>query len=326
MPITLLPIILGGLGGLGGLIVKKHQDNVKTGDEITDINTKAKSICENAQNALEAAREATRKSLENFGRKKLDCCQHTLKNFIDLFQQVISLDLASPEADELSEFNIDEQSVWKLEELSIFATSAGTETSAENLVAFGIHGAGALTEMDDRHLQGDVVIIANPTLAFFGGNALTKRELAEGSGVTLLGKSVAGPSLFFLRDLFGTKSMKKLEDAYSNLEKAIKTERELNELTSACKAIKDRCDLFINLLIRVDMRMMKQYSTLESIIRKEGRDWQDYSEASKQAIIGLLALAKAYNALLTIPLLDKNGKLQKNTLLVAQAVQKQLAQ
>ncbi len=335
MPIPLIPIILGAVAlGTGGVGVAKGVKAVIANGEAEDVNKNAQSIYAEAKKALEGARDNTGKSLENLGRKKLDCCQHTLKKFVTLFRQVKNIELALSEGiDELSNFKIDEQGVLKLEELTMLATSMAAGTAmgavAGGAVAFGAYGAaGALATASTGAAIGTLsgAAATNATLAFFGGGSLAAGGLGIAGGAVVLGGLVAGPALLVLGTVMGVKASKKLDDAYSNLAEAKKAKAELDVLVAACKAIKERADLFINLLIRVDMQMMNLNSGLERIIHAEGMDYKAYSESSKKTVTAWLVTATAYKALIDTPLLDENGKLLDNTLMVAQAVQKHLVQ
>ena len=198
---------------------------------------------------------------------------------------------------------------------------------AGGAVAFAAYGAAgwlatASTGTAISALSGAAA--TNATLAFFGGGALAAGGLGMAGGACVLGGLVAGPALLVLGAVMGAKASKKLDDAYSNLAEAKKAKAELDVLVTACKAIKARCELFTNLLIRVDCLMMKQNQNFERIINTEGTDYMNYSEASKQGVMAVLATAKAYKALIDTPLLDEKGKLLDNTLDIAQAVKKHL--
>ena len=333
MPLPLIPIIIGAAAlATGGIGIGKGAKAIKDNKKANDVNENAQRIYSDAQNALGKARDETGKSLEDFGMKKLDCCQHTLKQFVTLFRQVKNIEIASSAGiDELSNFKIDEQGVLKLEKLSMLATSmaAGTAVGgvAGGAIAFGAYGAAgwlatASTGAAISGLSGAAA--TNATLAFFGGGALAAGGLGMAGGACVLGGLVAGPALCVLGVVMGAKASKKLDDAYSNLAEAKKAKAELDVLVTACKAIKARCELFTNLLIRVDYLMMKQNQNFERIINAEGTDYMTYSEASKQGVMAVLATAKAYKALIDTPLLDEKGKLLDNTMDIAQAIQKQL--
>ena len=334
MPLPLI-VILGGIlaGGTAVTGIVKGGKAIMDNSEANDVNDRAQSIYDKAKRNLEAARNVTGKALEDFGNKKMDCCQFTLKQFIELYKKIHNIEAAaSAGIDELSSFKIDKQGVAHFEELSNLATSmaAGTATGvvAGSAVAFGAYGAaGALATASTgtaiSALSGAAA--TNATLAFFGGGSLAAGGLGMAGGAAVLGGIVAGPALMVLGLVMGAKASAKLDNAYANLEQAQKAEKEIGVLVTACKAIKERADLFTKLLIKVDLMMIKFNSMFLNIIAEEGTDYNDYSDNTQEYVHAWLATAKAYKALIDTPLLDQDGKLLDNSLEVAEAVQKQLA-
>jgi hypothetical protein len=335
MPLPLIPIILG-VGALvtAGTGVAKGAKAISDNNQANDTNERARDMYNDAKNKLEIARKETGDSLTNFGKKKISCCQYTLKNFITLFRQVKNIEAASSAGiDELSKFKIDKQGVIHLEKLSVLATSMATGTVtgaiAGGAVAFGAYGAaGALaTASTGTAIAGlSGAAATNATLAFFGGGSLAAGGLGIAGGTMVLGGLVAGPALLVLGVVMGAKASAKLDDAYSNLAQAKKVSAELGVLVAACEAIKARCDLFTRLLIKVDMLMNAMNAGLEEVLTTEGADYNTYTKASKEKVMALLATAQAFKALIDTPLLDDNGKLLEDSLTVAQAVQKQITQ
>ena len=196
-------------------------------------------------------------------------------------------------------------------------------------MAFGAYGAaGALATASTGTAIGTLsgAAATNATLAFFGGGSLAAGGLGVAGGMAVLGGIVAGPALLVLGAVMGAKASKNLDDAWSNLAKAKKASAELDVLVTACEAIKQRCDLFTGLLIKVDLLMMKMNKRLQQIIQQEGVNYMHYSNMAKEGCQAALATASALVALLRTPLLDNNGKLRDETLTIAQSVPKLLPQ
>lgn len=334
MPLPLIPIILGiaaiGTGGYGiGKGIKAISDN----SEANDVNERARNIIAKAKGKLTKARSATSKALSELGEKKLEIYKRPLSDFVSLFRQLKNVELTGSEGiDELAEFRIDQNSFPNLEkEVTLLVTSFAGGTVggaiAGGAVAFGAYGAAgafaaASTGTAIASLSGAAA--TNATLAFFGSGSLAAGGLGIAGGTMVLGGLVAGPALAVLGAVMGAKASENLDNAYSNLATANKTEEEIETLVSACNGIKKRADLFRTQLCMLGMLLTPMLLDLEKVIRNEGTNYQALKSGSKKMIAALVATVQATKAMIDTPILNKDGKLTNKSHQIAEAVQKQI--
>ena len=322
MPLPLIPIILGALAvTTGGIGVAKGVKAVIDNNEADDINENAQHIIDIAQNGLQKARALTSKALSDLGNKKIDICDKHLSHFIASFEKLKNVEMeTSIGLEELSKFRIDKQSITDLKKVALLATSLASGAAggavAGAAVAFGAYGAaGALATASTgtaiATLSGAAA--TNATLAFFGGGALAAGGLGVAGGTMVLGGLVAGPALAVLGFVMGAKASSNLDNARSNLATAKKVKAELNVLTTACKGIKNRSELFTKTLIKLESILNMQLAKFEYILASEGVDYSTYSDSSKDLIAMLLGTVQAVKALLDTPILNDNGALTEES-------------
>ena len=329
MPLPLIPILIGAGAALAALTgVVKGGKAIKDNNKAKDINSGAQSIINDAQEKLKKARDITKESLESLGERKLDICQHSLSVFVNKFERIKNVELESSGGlDELAKFKIDKANFAQLKEVTILAGSmvGGTAAGAVagGAVAFGAYGAAgafatASTTTAIASLNGAAAI--NATLAFFGGGAVTAGGLGIAGGTMVLGGLVAGPALAVLGFVMGAKASANLDNAYSNLAKAREAEEQVEVLVTACKGIKERSDIFRNLLDKLDALLCPMLGRLQEVLETDGVDYRSYSQGTRQFIAALVSTVQATKAVLDTPLLDDKGALTDESLNIADNV------
>ena len=326
MPLPLIPILIGA--GAAALGIGKGAKAIHDNNKAKDINQDAQNILDAAKRKLEKARDTTKKSLETLGERKLAVCQTSLVDFVSKFERIKNVELeSSPGLDELAKFKLDKANFAQLKEVTILAgsmvggTAAGTV--AGGAVAFGAYGAaGALATASTgtaiASLSGAAA--TNATLAFFGGGALTAGGLGIAGGTMVLGGLVAGPALAVLGFVMGAKASANLDNAYSNRAKAREAEEQIEVLVTACKGIKERSDIFTNLLGKLDDLLRPMLGILQDVLENDGTDFRQYSQGTKQFIEALVSTVQAMKATLDTPLLDEKGALTDESLKIADGV------
>lgn len=322
MPIPLIPLLIAGTVVVAGAFgIGK---NVKAGVDLkkaNDYNKDANSIIKKSKWRLNTSKIATRDAIEKLGTKKLDILDKKINRFVKTFEQLRNVEIEnSIGMQELNKFKMDKLSFAELKEMGNFATSILGGVSGGTLggaiTAFGAwgaagHFAAASTGTLIANLSGAAA--TNATLAFFGGGSLAAGGLGVAGGTMVLGGIVAGPALAIMGLIVGAKANTEKEKALSNLATARKTAEELNAASDMCSAIHKRCYMFIELFDRLLYLFDPLLDQMEAIIKEHGTDYSLFNLEEKKAIAGALSLAGTIKALIDTPILDKEGKLTKES-------------
>ena len=315
MPLPLLFIaVAAATGALGvGKSVKAAVDT----HDANETNKKANDIINDAKNALNQARKRCGSDLELLGKTKIKILDSSINEFVRSFSKLKNVNLQqSSGLNEIRYLCIDSAEFIELAELGNFASSIASGIAGGALggaiTAFGAYSAAstfaaASTGTTIASLSG--VAASNATLAFFGGGSLAAGGLGVAGGTMVLGGLMAGPALAIMGVVIGAKANSAKNEAYSNLAKALQTSKELEVASDLCYAISEKCNLFINLLKKLDKYFKPIINKMEEAIAKQGTDFRNFTQEQKQTIASAASLAKAIKMVLDTPILDKNGKI-----------------
>ncbi len=315
MPIPLFFIAVVAVTSALGIrkTVKAVADN-KTAKK---TNEEANEIIERANNRIDNARKKTGRSLEALGRKKVDVLNDSMNGFVKTFEQLKKVDFSqSVGLDELSNVQIDSNSLSELKEMGYFATSIirgiGTGAVGGALTAFGAYSAAgsfaaASTGTIIANLSGAAA--TNATLAFFGGGSLAVGGLGIAGGTAILGGLVAGPALAIMGFIVGAKASKAKEEAYTNWAQARKFSEEMDAAADCCRAIAKRADMFRNLLSRLEGYFDVTIKQMQQAIDEHGTDFNSFNQQQKANVAASASLAKAIKSVLDTPILSEEGAL-----------------
>ena len=145
-----IPFILGGIAVAAGLVgAKKALDASDKNARARRMNRRAQETFENAKKELLAARDEAGKALENLGQAKVDILHGSVTRFVDTFGKIHHVELAdSVGMDELSEFEVNEDTLKEMGELGSLAAKMASGTveglAAGGLMAFGAYSAAGL--------------------------------------------------------------------------------------------------------------------------------------------------------------------------------------
>jgi hypothetical protein len=231
MPLPLIPIILGAIGGasaIGG-IAAGIKGAVDTNDA-NDVNRRANWLITDAKNLLDASRKSSNTALEALGSKKLYILDKSVTRFVNSFEKLQNVELGdSPGLNELAKFRLDKQSFDGLKKMGDYAASvvggAAGGALGGALAGFGAWSAAAAfgsasTGTAIAGLSG--VAATNATLAFLGGGSLAAGGLGMAGGMAVLGGLVAGPALLIMGGIFGAAASAELDKARGNFAQAKK--------------------------------------------------------------------------------------------------------
>lgn len=230
--------------------------------------------------------------------------------------------------DELSEFEVNEDTLKEMGELGSLAAKMASGTveglAAGGLMAFGAYSAAGLlgtagTGAAIAGLSGAAA--TNATLALLGGGTLAAGGLGIAGGTAVLGGLVAGPAIAVMGFMMDAKADKNLDIAKSKRAKAEKAEVEMKLAGDACRAIGKRADMFSHLISEIDPIFKSLIGKMEAVVKEKGRDYRDYGEEEKKIIAMALATAGAVKAVLDTPILNKAGAVTEESLTAYERVE-----
>jgi len=313
MPLPLLFIAVAAATGLVG-VGKSVKAAVDTHDA-NKTNEKANDIVNYAKHSLETARKKCGNDLKKLGKTKVTILDSSVNHFIRSFGKLKNVNFQnSAGLDEMGRLCIDSKEFEELKELGNFATSivGGIASGAMGgaITAFGAYSAAgtfaaASTGTAIASLSGAAA--TNATLAFFGGGSLAAGGLGIAGGTMVLGGLVAGPALAIMGFVVGAKASAAKDEAYSNLAKAHQISEELGAASDLCYAISKKCNMFVDLLKKLDRYFKPLIGKIDEAIAEHGTDYRQFSQEQKQATAAAASLAKAIKTVLDTPILDKAG-------------------
>jgi hypothetical protein len=319
MPLPLLFIAVAATTGLVG-VGKSVKAAVDT-HNANKINEEANDIVESAKKSTDRARKLCAEDLNKLGKKKINILDSSINHFIHSFGKLKNVNFRESKGlNEIGKLYIDSADFKELKELGNFATSilGGVASGALGgaITAFGAYSAAgslatASTGTAIASLSGAAA--TNATLAFFGGGSLAAGGLGIAGGTMVLGGLVAGPALAIMGFVVGAKASSAKDEAYSNLAKAKKTSAELMVAVDLCNAISSKCNMFINLLNKLDTYFKPLINKIDEAISQHGTDYNKFNQEQKQATAAAASIAKSIKMVLDTPILDSNGNITKES-------------
>lgn len=318
-----IPFIIGAAAvAAGALGVKKGIDAKNDMDLAKSINQEANETAKRAENAIEIARNKTKESIENLGRKKIELLTTSINDFIVNFEKIKNINLKDSEGlDELRNFNPQSPEFKKLKEASFeakeIAINGLSAIGGGALLAFGTYnvvmgGLGGLlvtatTGATLSSLTG--VAATNATLAWLGGGALSAGGFGMAGGMAVLGGIVAGPALAIGGVIFAKQAEKAYYDARANNAKANEFEAQSKTIVTMLSAISTRADNLCELLDKLNKYFVNSVAILKYGIDTCGTDWNAYPDSMKKNIYACVQIAQTIKVVIDTSLLNENGEL-----------------
>ena len=327
MPLPLIPvaIAMGASALFGAGKTAKAVINSKEADKLNDA---ASYILNNSKESLELAKKQCSNALEYLGYKKLYILNDSVSKFIASFEKLKNVNFQSSVGmDELNKFITDEAKFKEIKEVSILASSiiqgVGGGAVAGAAIAFGAYGAvgafgAASTGAAIATLNGAVA--TNATLAFLGGGTIAAGGLGVAGGMAVLGGMVAAPALLVIGLISDSKASAKLDAAKANLAEAQTIAEGLKNMEIMAYAISRRAQMFNRLLIKLDSYLTPLVYEMENIIASKSEDFSKFDENEQEAIAKAVSLVKSIKTILDTPIIDDNGGVTEQSLLVAQDI------
>ena len=313
-------IAIGVAAGLLGY--KKAVDASDKNSEAKEINQKAERSFKRAQKKLLEERDAASNALETLGQAKIEILHSSVNRFVDTFGKIHHIELTGSKGmEELSEFAVNEETLKKMGKLGNLATQMVSSTveglAAGGMVAFGAYSAVSLlgtagTGTAIASLSGAAA--TNATLAWLGGGTLAAGGLGVAGGTAVLGGLIAGPALAVMGFMMDSKADENLDQAKSNWAKVKKAKAEMKLTGKVCQAIKERADMFTQLIGQVNICFQPMINEIEYIVRVAGTDYRNYNEVEKKIIAMALSTAGVIKAILDTPILNEEGTVTAESL------------
>ena len=327
MPLPLIPIAIAAcvtaLFGAG-----KTAKAVMNSNEADKLNSTASYIIKNSKDSLELAKDRCSNNLEILGFKKAYVLNDTVSKFIASFEKLKNINFQNTTLiDELNKFITDKVEFKEIKEISILASSImqgiGGGVTAGAAIAFGAYGAvgafgAASTGTAIATLSGAVA--TNATLAFLGGGTIAAGGLGVAGGMAVLGGMVAAPALLVIGLVSDSKASAKLDTAKANLAEAKTIAEGLKNMEIMAYAISRRAQMFNRLLMKLDSYLAPLIYEMENIIATKGRDFSKFDENEQETIAKAVSLVKSVKTILDTPIIDDNGGVTEQSLLIVQSI------
>ena len=306
MPFPAL-LVWGAAAVAGAVGVGKTVKAVKTNNKANDYNEEAEEIIEKASKKAEKARTSSNEAIQTLGQTKIDALNFVIKPFISEFAKVKDVKFTSSKGlNELNKIALDENDIKEIETLSSVASS----------IASGAIAGGTL---------GAITAFGAYNGAMLLGAASTGTAIGTLSGAAaILGGLVAAPALLVLGCVMGSKADKKLDQALENLAQAEEFKEQMKVLRSACKGIKERANLFTDLLNNLKHIMQTRLTPILEIMANNNYKYANFSEEEKEFLMCCCSIIKTIKTILDTPILTEDGNLSKESLSVAMDVRKQI--
>lgn len=327
MPLPLIPIAIAmGVSALFG--AGKTAKAVINSKEADKLNDTASYIVNSSKESLELAKEQCSNALEYLGYKKLYILNDSVSKFIASFEKLKNVNFQnSVGMNELNKFIADEAKFKEIKEISILASSiiqgVGGGTVVGAAIAFGAYGAvgafgAASTGAAIATLNG--VVATNATLAFLGGGTIAAGGLGVAGGMAVLGGMVAAPALLVIGLVSDSKASAKLDTAKANLAEAKTIAEGLKNMEIMAYAISRRAQMFNRLLMKLDSYLAPLIYEMENIIATKGGDFSKFDENEQETIAKAVSLVKSVKTILDTPIIDDNGGVTEQSLLIVQNI------
>jgi hypothetical protein len=315
MPLPLLLLVPSVAAGLYGAY--KGVSAVVDKSDANDISSNASSIARRAENSLEAAKQKCNKTLEEYGRKKMQAFTSTIPGFIDLFSKIKDVDIEyNPNLDNLHLGDFSKQVFSEIKSDYNLLISSGLGVGAGltggAATAFGAYSgtmmlASAGTGTAISSLGG--VAATNATLAWLGGGTLAAGGGGMAMGAMVLGGLVAGPALAIFGTVMGNKAESALYDARSNLTQAKAYAEEVNLTVQKLDSIKKIVHLASTVFSKMSGNLRRSNSELKNLIESKGVDFKSYDDNGKTTVFKAVKSVQLLKAMIDTSIISQDGGL-----------------
>ena len=138
--------------------------------------------------------------------------------------------------------------------------------------------------------------------------------------MAVLGGMVAAPALLVIGLVSDSKASTKLNTAKANLAEAKTIAEGLKNMEIMAYAISRRAQMFNRLLMKLDSYLAPLIYEMENIIATKGGDFSKFDENEQETIAKAVSLVKSVKTILDTPIIDDNGGVTEQSLLIVQNI------
>lgn len=313
MPLPLIPIAIGlGSAVAGALGLKQGIDAKKDFERAENTLENAKDLVAEADGLLDAARKRTDATLVVLGQSKAVIVSErflAFKKAMDGIRNIDTKELGSLTGYDIDEMSIEiEKSSTSLAEVAGGVGAAGAGGALTALAAYGGTQllATASTGTAISALSGAAA--TNATLAWFGGGSLAAGGTGMAGGMVVLGGAIAGPALFVGGFLIAMKASTAVDDANSNMQKAIAYQAAKSVATKMVRAIGNAGTAINDLIVKLGSVAGDLTIQIEHIRAREN-DFIKFTPHEKSVVANAFLCMKGLSELANAPILKKDGAL-----------------
>jgi hypothetical protein len=311
----MLPFILAGIAiAVGGIGVGVGVEGIGLMNEANSIAEKAKERYESEQGINKKQWESTQRRAEAYGKLQIQVKKETMGRFIEILERLKKKGMYDRKFLAGLDGIITAQDIAVYREHKIEAEKfiQGFGGAAVAGVAAG-QGAFALVGLLGTASTGAAInglagaAAWNATLAWFGGGALAAGGGGMALGAWVLGGIAAGPALFVTGLVLngeGEKALTKAKEYEAKVNVAIMKMKEARDILKKIEHRIHEFDLIVN---KLDARACLLISQLETQLNCN-------KQPNLNDIHRTQLLVKSLSEVLNTPIVEKDGKLNNETL------------
>lgn len=336
-----IPFLITGAALLAaGVGVKKGFDAKENFSEADRIAKDAALKFQQAKESLENKRKGEMDRLAELGKLRLQTETQSIKQFIELYQQVKNAPNVGAIQIGSGEIQIEEVDVNQMT-ISVYKTTnfiqhglSGISTGA--LVGVGVGQAvgmlgAASTGAAISGLSG--VAATNATLAWLGGGSLASGGLGMAGGTAVLGGVIAGPVIAVMGYMAASQSEKALTSANANAAEIAKAIEQSKKAIVLLDAIGLRTQEVSDVIHAVDQRLcntMNRVKYILELVRRfrqpdaEKVDYKILENHEKQEFEFMRLLGPKLFQILKVNILDDEGLVTRESSVLVENMQRLL--
>lgn len=300
--------------------------------EVMTLNEKAEKIKAETEAQTESHRKMLNEGLEELGRVRLTALHNTIGRFIECLK-ALNQGAKIKEYEFLNEVEIDPGHIKEMEQLDMEVGDAlkvlavGGSFAAVGVAATPALVTAAVTSMCAASTGTAIATLSgaaaqNAVLAWLGGGAIASGGGGMAAGTVVMGALTGGvavgAAILAAGSLTSAFYSRKLTETTKYLAAVEEWSAEVRKSWVALEAMQKRIAEIKSVTTELEQRASLQMDRLEAIIPSFSRENMDHVRTFQQAAI----MAKSMSELAQTPLLDADGNLTEDAMIVAQKTRK----
>lgn len=300
--------------------------------EVMALNDKAEKIKAETEAKTETLRQDLNNALENLGRIRITALHNTIGRFISCLNK-LNQSAKAKEYEFLKELDIDPGHIKEMEQLDMETSDAlkvlavGGSFAAVGVAATPAVVTAAVTSMCAASTGTAISALSgaaaqNAVLAWLGGGAIASGGGGMATGAVVMGALTGGVAIgaavLSIGSLTSAFYSRKLTETTKYLAAVEEWSAQVQKSWIALEAMQKRIEEIKNVTTELERRAMSQIEKLEALIPTFDKDNMNHVKTFQQAAI----MAKSMSELAQTPLLDPEGNLTEESMIVAQKTQK----